>query len=204
MKLKNINGYVIDEETGTLIDTPKNLKVYNIPREVKQFVHKAVENMVFANEINFKNSSIEKIPNECFFYIDLKKITLPNGIKYLGDNCFDPTKVECNYPITLEHLGKNMYPESQELIIGKNIKSLGDGFANSDKYLEYVEVFGAIKKLPNEFVKNCCNLKILILHEGIEQAGNKAFRGLNSLEYVELPNSFKQPFKMERHIYFKL
>ena len=35
-KLININGYVIDENSGILIDVPKGLSVYTVPKEVKK------------------------------------------------------------------------------------------------------------------------------------------------------------------------
>ncbi len=205
-KLKNINGYTIDELTGRLIDVPKGLQVYNIPREAKQLdpnlnlrENKVLSSMSGASEINFEDGSIDKIPAGYFTFgatfPNLKKLTLPNGIKSLGDNCIDSTRTKFNLPDSIEHLGKNMYPEVQGLVIGNNIKSLGHGFASHDTNLVYVEVAGSIKELPTYFVNQCKNVKTLILHEGIESANTNAFRNLNGLEYVELPDSFKMPFQ---------
>lgn len=204
-QLKNINGYIIDELTGMLIDVPKGLKVYNIPKEVKKLdpslnlaTNKVLVSLLGASEIVFADGSIEKIPDGYFTLgssHNLKKIVLPVGIKHLGNNCLDLTTVECNFPVTLEHLGKDMYPETQKIAIGNNIKSLGDSFASHDTNLVHVEVAGSIRELPSCFVNQCKNLKVLILHEGVEKAGNMAFRNLNGLEYVEIPDSFKMAFQ---------
>ena len=205
---KNIevpSGYIIDEITGMLVDVPKGLRVYNIPKEVKQLnprlnlvANGVLKSLNDAEEIIFEAGSIEKLPAGYFTFLsksNVKKIILPNGIKYLGDNCIDSTRTKYNLPATLEYLGKNMYPEVQELVIGSNVKSLGNSFASHDTNLIHVEVAGSIKELPSDFVNQCKNLKTLVLHEGIEKAGANTFRNLNSLEYVELPNSFKMPFQ---------
>lgn len=207
-QLKNINGYIIDELTGMLIDVPKGLQVYIIPKEVKQLnpdlnltANKPLANMSRASEIIFEDGSIDMLPDKYFtfggvtVFSNLKKVTLPVGIKKVGNDCIDATKTEFNIPATMEHLGKGIYPETQRLILGNNIRSLGDAFASHDTYLQYVEVAGTIKQLPPLFVNQCKNLKTLILHEGIETAGKDAFRNLNGLEYVELPESFKMPFQ---------
>lgn len=204
-QLKNINGYIIDELTGMLVDVPKGLQVYRIPKEVKQLDpnlnlmdNRVLSSMSGASEIIFEDGSIDKVPEGYFTFgssfSNLKKLTLPNGIKNLGNNCIDPTRTMYNLPTTIEHLGKNMYPEVQRLVIGNNVKSLSNGFASHDTNLVYVEVAGSIKELPIYFVNQCRNLKTLVLHEGVEKAGQDAFFGLNGLEYIELPDSFKMPF----------
>ena len=201
----NLQGYIIDAKTGTLVDVPKGLQVYKIPKEVKRLnfnldlsTNKVLSNMTGASEIIFEDGSIDNIPERYFTFTkafsNLKRITLPNGIKKLGDNCIDITKTEYNFPISLEHLGKNMYPEVQKLVLKNNIKTLGSGYASHDTNLVYVEVGGSIKELPATFVNQCKNLETLILHEGVEKAGRDAFRNLNGLKYVELPDSFKMPF----------
>jgi hypothetical protein len=205
-QLKNVNGYIIDELTGTLVDVPQGLSIYIIPREVKKLNpdlslmnNKPLSKMSEASEIIFEDGSIEKLPDGYFTFGNafpkLKKITLPYGIKSLGNNSIDATKTEYNLPQTLNHLGNDMYPEVQKLVIESNIKSLSPMFASHDTNLTCIEVAGTIKELPSNFVNQCKNLKTLILHEGVETAGDDAFRNLNSLEYVELPDSFKIPFQ---------
>jgi len=187
-----------------LLDVPKGLKIYIIPKEAKRLnadlnfmTNSVLFNLLQSEEIIFEDGSIEKIPDNYFTFgasPSLKRIKLPNGIKYLGNNCIDVTKVKCNFPNTLEHLGKNMYPEVKNLFIGDNITSLGDAFASHDTNLEFVEVSGSVKELPKLFINQCKNIKRLVLKEGVEKAGVDAFKNLNSLEYVELPESFKGPF----------
>lgn len=185
-QLKNINGYIIDELTGMLIDVPKGLQVYIIPKEVKQLnpdlnltANKPLANMSRASEIIFEDGSIDMLPDKYFtfggvtVFSNLKKVTLPVGIKKVGNDCIDATKTEFNIPATMEHLGKGIYPETQRLILGNNIRSLGDAFASHDTYLQYVEVAGTIKQLPPLFVNQCKNLKTLILHEGIDDNADK-------------------------------
>lgn len=205
-QLKDINGYIIDQLTGMLVDVPKGLQVYNIPKEVKQLdpnlnmiANKALAGMSGATEINFGDGSITKIPDGYFTFeaafSNLKKVTLPNGIKTLGNNSLDSTRTQYNLPVTIEYLGTGMYPEVQNLVLGNNIKSLGNMYASHDTNLIRVEVAGSIKELPSNFINQCKNIKTLILHEGVEKSGNNAFRNLNGLEYVELPDSFKVPFQ---------
>lgn len=103
-----------------MFSVPKGLKVYNIPKEVKSIGESARTDMLFNHpeEIIFENGGIEKIPDNYFDNFKLlKKLTLPNGIKILGNKCIDLTTVECNFPKSLEHLGMGMYPVVQKLEI---------------------------------------------------------------------------------------
>ncbi len=203
-QLRNINGYIVDEN-GQLVDVPVGLKTYNIPAEVKILnpspelsANKVLEKLREAEEIVFADGGIEKLPADYFTFGSkpkIKKIKLPNGLKELGDRAIDAVTVDYNFPTTIEYLGKDMYPNASKLVIPSGIKNLGSQFASHDTSLTHVEAPGSIKKLPYCFVNQCKNLKTLILHEGIEDADIKAFFGLNSLEYLELPDSFKAPFE---------
>lgn len=178
--LININGYIINEKTGMLVDAPRGLSVYVIPKEVKQLnsdlnlmSNKAISSMSGASEIIFEDNSIKNIPDNYFnfgsAFSNLKKITLPNGIKTLGNKCIDPTRTVYNLPSSLEHLGQDMYPETQKLVLENNIKSLSANFASHDTNLTYVEAPGSIKDLPAGFVNQCKNLKTLIIHERVKK-----------------------------------
>jgi len=203
-QLRNINGYIIDE-IGQLVDVPAGLKVYNIPKEVKILnpelnfeKNKVLVKLREAEEIVFEDGGIEKLPADYFTFgskSKVKKIKLPNGLTYLGDRSIDAVTVDYNLPVTIEYLGKDMYPNASKIVVPSGTKNLGKMFASHDTNLTYIEVPGSIKKLPTCFVNQCRNLKTLILHEGIEEADINAFFGLNSLEYLELPESFKVPFE---------
>ena len=89
-----------------------------------------------------------------------------------------------------------MYPETKHLIIGENIEELSKMFASHDVNLESVFVSGSIKDLPIMFLNQCKNLKVLVLSEGVVTAGKDAFRGLNSLCFISLPESFVSPLRI--------
>ncbi|MDD3341843.1 MAG: leucine-rich repeat protein [Bacilli bacterium] len=204
--LQNIEGYIIDTRTGMLVDVPKGLSLYKIPKEVKQLnpelnlkKNKALLHMSTAHEIVFEEGSIREVPDEYFTFgnafSNLKKVMLPEDIIKLGNNCIDITTTEYNFPSSLTHLGTNMYPVVQSLVIENTIQKLGSMFAANDTNLIYVEVAGSIKELPTGFINRCKNVKTLILHEGVEKDNLYSFGGLNSLEYVELPDSFTSSFQ---------
>ncbi len=204
-KLININGYLIDENSGILIDVPKGLSVYTVPKEVKKLsgndlslMNPVISAFSKASEIIFEDGGVEEIPNNYFTCVknNIKKITLPEGLRRLGDNSIDVTEVQFNYPSTLKSLGKDMYPETKHLIIGENIEELSKMFASHDVNLESIFVSGSIKDLPAMFLNQCKNLKVLVLSEGVVTAGKDAFRGLNSLCFISLPESFVSPLKI--------
>lgn len=203
LNIININGYVIDQESGLLISVPKHLKVYNIPQEVKMLPETMFIEFRDAEEVYFADNSILKLPYR-FFSVGgsrIRKVHLPKGIKSLESYSIDGIHIAYNFPSTLEYLGASMYPTISHLVIPSNIKALGSRFAYCDKNLISIEVPGSIKTLPVHFVGNCKNLKKLILHEGVEKALNGAFLGLSSIEYVSLPESFCSPFQISNTFY---
>ena len=190
--LQKFDEYIIDPVTKELTAAPQGLSVYHIPAEATSISSYALGDMAptarkiyFSQNGNILATKSYMFPNfNCLEYIDF------GNIKYLADFTYDPTKVERAPSKAITHLGANMYPVGQELIISQYITSLGDGFAEYDANLLSMEVFGKIENLPPKFIKHCKNLHTLILHDGIKSAAKDAFVGLNSLTTIYLPESF--------------
>lgn len=82
----------------------------------------------------------------------------------------------------------------ETVIIGRNIFYLGEGaFSNCAKLQTFaVEFVSNLRRIPDYCAAGCVQLKNLILPNGIEEIGERAFYGCSALEAVVIPESMQK------------
>lgn len=116
---------------------------------------------------------VEEIGYRAFLQNEvLTEVTLPEGLKRIGDRAFMYTKV-----------GNMTLPSTLEVI--------EEGAFSQMVNLTEIEIPGSVKELPYMVFANDNNLVSVTLHEGLETLGSDVFMATGITEIV-LPNSLKK------------
>lgn len=195
-----VDGYEIGVESGIIYHCPRGLTEYNLPIGAKGLRNQACMDMNATAESIIIPASFKKFDSKNLLALNsarkLKSIKFPEGLEELDPTCIN-RDVAFNVPKSLKHLKRGVYepPINGKLVIGENVKSLDSFFASHDCSIQSVEIFGSVDKLPDGAFNQCRNIKSVILHKGVKEAGNDAFKGTNKLQFVEIPEGFKGKFE---------
>ncbi len=142
---------------------------------------------VFSYDVNVEviqlPESLEEIGESAFEYCSvLKEIRIPSKIKKIPPNAFfDCSKLE-----------KVILPEGLEIIDIAAFGKAGMYIYNPEKEVEFQINFpSSLKTINDEAFRDCKNLKIATLNEGLEYIGHEAFSNCSKLTSVTLPTSLK-------------
>lgn len=127
--------------------------------------------------------SLEEIGESAFEYCALlKEIRIPSKIKKIPPNAFfDCWKLE-----------KVILPEGLEIIDISAFGKAGTAIYNPENEVEFQINFpSSLKTINDEAFRNCKNLKIATLNEGLEYIGHEVFANCSKLTSVTLPTSLK-------------
>lgn len=122
--------------------------------------------------------------------VNIKSITLPNGIKKIPDRCFSYSNLESiTIPDSVTEIGANAfcYSNIKKLTIPNSVKKIDyDAFSRSP--LESITLPETLTKISNITFYGCGNLKSITLPETLTEIGNSAFYdcGLTS---ITIPDS---------------
>ncbi|MDY6064770.1 MAG: leucine-rich repeat protein [Finegoldia sp.] len=184
-KVKRIEASAFRTNNLTNIDFPESLEyvgdnAFNGNQLEKIYLPDSVREIGMGSfslnqitELRLSNNMTEITNGSFSRNIKLEKLTIPEGIKSIGQSAFmgSPLK-EIKFPKTLEEIGRQAFASHrlESLTIPGNVKKIGkQAFEHNKKFLY---------------------LKELRLEEGIEEIGEKAFRN-SLLAEVKLPKSIK-------------
>lgn len=206
-KYASRDGVLYNEEMTKLIQYPidKKNKNFSLPSSVKEIRAHAFEE----NE-NLENVTVyaEKIGNYAFAYMDLKsvvikgstsrigtgafcannslkKVTLPNSVKSIGDYAFSNTKISTfRIPTSLSSMSRNALEGCKKIKAFEGTTSprfkVEDGVLYKKDMKELV-LYPA-KKSDKKFV----------VPDSVEQVGNYAFVHANNLRKIEFGTGFRR------------
>lgn len=194
----NINGYIIDKDSGELIEVPIGLPIYEIPSEVKRISIVGLNSMKqSAIEVNFSNNeSITSLPF-CVFsgFNKLSKVVLPPNLKKM-DFYFDSNSlnrgIEIVLPNNLEQFAQNQFsPNKIKLELDDTVINIKQGIVSHNNVLEELIIPGKIQRLEKYCVNQVKYLEKIWLKEGIIAMDDEAIRGCNNLREIHIPASLK-------------
>ena len=169
----------------------KNFKKIIIGDGVETIGNNAFANMPYLTELTM-GKNVRTIGNSAFSgSLELKSITLPTTLESIGDNCFALTKIsEISLPESLTLIGANAFKESEisAISFGSSISVIPESVCDQCPLLKTVEIKGAEKITANAF-KDCPQLELVSLNEGLTYIGSAAFKDCPKLESVSLPST---------------
>lgn len=124
----------------------------------------------------------------------LKKITISEGIKVIGNGAFWDSSVETVIlPESLESIGSTAFSKClslKDINIHSAVKSIGNYAFQSCTSLETVVIESGFTTVPVGIFSACSNLKSVTLPAGVTAVGNGAFTDCDKLEDISfLPAS---------------
>lgn len=193
---QEINGYIINRNTGELLKFPSDTNIYYIPEEVKSISVQAL-NMISqtAELIDFSNNhNITFLPFGAFSrFTKFKRVVLPDSLKkmdiYFNFNVLN-NPLDIVLPHNLEQFAQNQFtPTTTSLKLDDTITNLKNGIVSHNCILKELYVSGKIKSLNKYCINQVRYLEKLYLNEGIIVMDANAIRGCNNLSEIHIPSS---------------
>ena len=141
------------------------------------------------SSISFSNN-IKQIPNylakDCQ---GLKELTIPASTEKIGkdafSNCFNLEKVYFNATnCKFDGVVFNNDTLLNEVIVGKNVKTIPDNFLNSCFNINGISIPETVVSIGEKAFKDCRKIKAINLSENIKSIGRDAFLGCDALESI--------------------
>lgn len=174
----NLEYRVIDKTSCKLIGYKTKSKIkFNliIPKNVKNMQVISIGESAFSSLDNLKSVTlpeglVEICPKAFCWCRNLENINFPSTLKSIGywafeccDKLFSTSKNIFEMPISLEIIGNSAFSDCfsiEKIIVGKNIKYIGDGCFSGDHRLKYVNFEkNNLIKLGRGVFYNCLSLK---------------------------------------------
>lgn len=167
----------------------------------------------------YNNKPVTKINTRAFYNRNITSIVIPDSIREIGSDAFGSCAQlkDITMPDTPIFMGESvfsnsLYAETDEnwdqdglLYIGKHLiatyRYKNETFVTKEDTLSIAggvfycsqitsaEITGNVKAIGENAFYNCQKLETLILHDGIEKIGQKAFSYCSSLTDVTIPGS---------------
>ena len=102
-----------------------------------------------------------------------KSITIPEGVKRIGERAFSP-----------------MMSELEEVILPSTLETIGV-YALFGLPIKTVRIPSSVKSIEFKAFHECCELSEIVLESGLEAIGEYAFCG-NACKAIEIPNTVKE------------
>lgn len=158
---------------------------------------------------------ITELPDYCFYLCnELASVTLPGGLKSMGQSCFSESGIEgISLPETLTSLGSSCFYNCRKLTtidLPDGITSLPDRCFFQCQNLETVTLPGALVSIGNECFQNsfitqismpnsvtyvgsscfykCRELESVVLSEGLVLLNDSTFLDCSSLKSITIPS----------------
>lgn len=225
IKVKVLKNETYDNRTATVSLVCKNEKKsfrvtqIGLPKPEKIKVEKAgslneklnkinkdLESLIIEGEINGDDiAALRKFYSNSYSLkcLDLLNVNIVKGGTFEYKDSFwqDWHKVTCNEDSVIpNNMFNNGFRGLEELILPKNVKSIGDYALEECVSLKKIEIHSSVKVIGSGAFKNCTDLESIELPETITSIGSGAFWQCNSLKSMSIPegvtkiasNTFKQ------------
>lgn len=126
---------------------------------------------------------------------NLKTITLPDGLKYIGIAAFrDCSSLsELNIPNGVGYLGISAFEGCSELttpiLIPNGVKEISSSLFSGCSKLKEIQLPNGITSIGNHAFSDCTSLNKIVLPDGAMDIESAVFKGCSNLQYVQLPKN---------------
>lgn len=139
---------------------------------------------------------VEKIGNDAFYSsTSLKRVVLPNTIKYIGDNaftfCYNLESI--NIPSSIIEIGSNAFNSCykiESVSLPATLQKMGLNVFRDCHNLSLVQFnTPTIKEIPQLAFKNCTALTAFVIPKSVETISESAFEGCSSMQIVQIQDN---------------
>ncbi|QKX41078.1 leucine-rich repeat domain-containing protein [Metamycoplasma hominis] len=178
------DNFLIDKNNKKILAylDKKTTKV-TIPSSIKEIDESAFFGCRNLKEV-ILNEGLEKIRAGAFLNTKIESITIPDSVKEIGSLAFNFSKIS---HISINSNNKNLEIKDNFLIDKNNKKIL----AYLDKKTTKVTIPSSIKEIGKGAFYGCRNLEEVILNEGLEKIGVRAFSSPR-IKSINIPGSVKE------------
>lgn len=134
--------------------------------------------------------SLEVIEEDAFLGSELERVTLPEGLKEIGEQAFDDCNklTEVNLPSTLKKIGNRAFcgcTALTSILLPEHLESIGSG-AFRRTGLTTLKFPSHFDKIPDELFYGS-KLTSFVIPEGVKVIGERAFSGCKYLTDITIP-----------------
>lgn len=127
----------------------------------------------------------------------IKKISLPDGLKSIGDGAFwgCSSLEEINIPESVMSIGNNVFKSCEtltEVVFPDSVESIGDATFLWCSSLQKVKLPNGLTSIGSQMFNRCTELSEVILPDSVTEIGNHAFRECINLETIDFPDSLSR------------
>ena len=186
--------------------SPDRKRLLKAPRDLKSYVVPNTVTVICDNAFSYfgENNTLTSITlpkglktigdsafNECK---SLTSITLPEGLKTIGSKafreCYSLTSI--TLPKGLKTIGNYAFNKCESLTsitLPEGLKTIGDGAFCLCESLTSITLPEGLKTIGDSAFTKCKSITSIALPEGLKTIGNEAFRWCDNLTSITLPKS---------------
>lgn len=139
-----------------------------------------------------KDYPVTTLGTKCFGS-SVTKVTIPNSVISLGDNCFSHAGVKTiDIPNSVTSLGESCFESSslEKIELPESVVTLGSGCFSFCKRLQDVVLPNSLTCIPGSCFSFCDKIKKIKIPSSVKTLGN-AFSACSILEDVDLPEGLE-------------
>ncbi|WP_315069332.1 leucine-rich repeat domain-containing protein [uncultured Clostridium sp.] len=180
-----VSGYTVVGIAGSAFNT-----VYSINVSLYQMLYNynlGLINVVLPDTVKYLSASAFNSCNK------LQSINIPNGIEYIGDQCFLDTNalaINVDIPSAVNYVGFMAFNTSgiTGVTIEGGITHLDSTFGN-DTALKNVTLPNTLTSIGDSTFGGCTQLSSIIIPDSVKSIGSMPFNGCTSLTSIYVPDS---------------
>ncbi len=191
-ELKKIWSFEKLEGGGVVIKRYKgNETEIKVPEKIGK------DTVVAVGDFAFSPNALRLTRERGNFLRTVKKITLPNTIKAIGDGAFENlwNLETVNIPDGVEVIGKNVFSLCRALVsmeFPDSVRELGEAAFSCCENLKTVKLPSGIPEIGNSMFNNCGKLREIKIPESVKRIGVCAFNACEKLSEIVLPDGVEE------------
>lgn len=137
---------------------------------------------------------MDYVPRFFLFRTDIDKVTIPEGLVYLGERCFEKCEnlSEIIIPRSIKLIDNYSFLECKSLakvhMLCNTLEELGDSVFEKCTSLERINLSSELSTIPYRTCYFCTNLNYVHLPYGLTEIKEEAFAHCRSLKSIVIPS----------------